>query len=137
LNDRHVTNRSAPPGDLEPGEADLASLLGSLDRAPPAALGPRVMAAYEPAPSPGFRVPRGPFALVAAALVLLLVGGIFGVSLAARDAEVRRPPAPAAAPTAPVEEPQGPLYRGLETFQSLDVGRPDTDEPLNACGEHR
>ena len=117
----------ARPSDLADGEADLADLFKPLSAAPPRDLGGRVLDAYRPPPAARFRVPRGRFFLVGILLLALAGGAVAWVSLAANDAEVdarsRR-----GLPGVVLDDPCVPLYRGLEDFRSLDLGRPDQDE---------
>ncbi len=151
----HTLNAASPPpprpgpdlpspSDLAAGEADMAALFQELEASPPRALGGRVLESFDPAPRSRFRVPRGRFFLVAVLLLALAGGAVAWVSLAARDAEVDararrnargREDAHHAAGAVVLDDPRVPLYRGLEDFRSLDVGRPDEDELAASCPE--
>ena len=126
------------PSDLAAGEADLAGLFEQVQAAPPDDLGGRVLGAFDPAPRSRFRVPRGRFLPVALVLVTLAAGAVAWVSLAARDARLdaqERRRGHAVEPAFVLDDPGVPLFRGLEDFRSLDVGRPDEDELAASCGE--
>ena len=143
LNEAYPPPSGAPadvprPSDLAAGEADLAGLFSEASAAPPEDLGGRVLGAFDPPPRSRFRVPQGRFFPVALLLLALAVGAVAWVSLAARDARIdaraRRRVQPLR-PAVVLDDPGVPLYRGLEDFRSLDVGRPDEDELAASCGE--
>ena len=97
-----------------------------------------MLEAFDPAPAARFGVPRGRFVAVSLVLLALGVGAVAWISLAAQsagvDARARRE-VRSADPAVVLDDPGVPLYRGLEDFRSLDVGRPDEDELSASCGE--
>jgi hypothetical protein len=116
----------------------VAGLFGHVRTAPPRDLGGRVLEAFDPAPAARFGGPRGRFLAVSLVGLALGVGAVAWIALAAQsagvDARARRE-VRSADPAVVLDDPGVPLYRGLEDFRSLDVGRPDEDELSASCGE--
>ena len=123
-----------PPRDLDASEESVAAWFEELPGKPPSGLGPKVVGAFRPAPGVG-STHRGWLRVLASAAVVAVVGVVLWAALAARDATVDDKPPPARPPTVPtavVDDPSVPLYRNLESFRDLDVGRPDEEDARSA-----